>query len=780
MFALDNKMIWAKQTGLLPIHLDPKEKMERFIMLDGGYYDFCLDLADNEDINPEMCFSKAWSTNTKNYVIVDNKQSKIIVHNWLLHTSTTLQTDIVTNKFNQFVQILNRNTYKSDEDLVPFVLGLFRQMRNLTGEKNDSIIALNLLYRLLISLQEDINKIDCDEWKIEDVQIPAQFDYFVETIRAGVKNITPDFDLILRHCSGPLFQEAHREVSLFNQNRDLFGGVSSSIEFALTNYSSIHYTPQYLARSIVENAIQNIDLNKESIKILDPACGSGAFLLESLKILKDRGYMGKIHIIGWDCSPSAISTVTFLLNYEQRKQWGVKKLIYDVKLVEDSLLENWDDDYDLIVMNPPFLAWELIKSNNSKDAILSALTGVTLKKRPNQAAAFFYQAINSLAPKGVLGAVLPSSILLLDQYAQLRDKILQKCKLRAIARLGNFIFEDALADVSFIIAKYELDERNPEAIWCRNRKGIAYDAIKSWRKMKYNQIPNFSTDDFSIYTTSRFPIINNNWNIIPMRDEQFLYLLKNWQCIGKLVPLTDIFDIYQGLLTGKKGIFEISISEYKQLPDDEKIYYRPLINSGTINCGKIQIKNYIWFPYNKNGVTINSENDLQRLRETWNHIAPYRAELKTRKSVKNWWELTRPRTWQFSPKFRLYSMRFGNSSSFGIGEEDNYVIEEGNAFEFKQSEKYQKDDFFFYLSLFSSNIFERLLSIYSKRILAGYDLGKAQIKDIPIIDVKENNIREGEPYKKMVTIGKMLSQGDSYMQNAIDNYIQIFYPDYER
>ena len=73
-----------------------------------------------------------------------------------------------------------------------------------------------------------------------------------------------------------------------------------------------------------------------------------------------------------------------------------------------------------------------------------------------------------------------------------------------------------------------------------------------------------------------------------------------------------------------------------------------------------------------------------------------------------------------------------------------------------------------------------MLSIYSKRILAGYDLGKAQIKDIPIIDVKENNIREGEPYKKMVTIGKMLSQGDSYMQNAIDNYIQIFYPDYER
>ena len=107
----------------------------------------------------------------------------------------------------------------------------------------------------------------------------------------------------------------------------------------------------------------------------------------------------------------------------------------------------------------------------------------------------------------MLGAVLPSSILLLDQYAQLRDKILQKCKLRAIARLGNFIFEDALADVSFIIAKYELDERNPEAIWCRNRKGIAYDAIKSWRKMKYNQIPNFSTDDFSIYTTSRFPIM---------------------------------------------------------------------------------------------------------------------------------------------------------------------------------------------------------------------------------------------------------------------------------
>ena len=63
--------------------------------------------------------------------------------------------------------------------------------------------------------------------------------------------------------------------------------------------------------------------------------------------------------------------------------------------------------------------------------------------------------------------------------------------------------------------------------------------------------------------------------------------------------------------------------------------------------------------------------------------------------------------------------------------------------------------------------------------MAGYDLGQSQIKDIPIVDVKDGNCRKCEAYKKLVDIGVMLSHGELYMKEAIDECLQIFYPNYE-
>ena len=176
---------------------------------------------------------------------------------------------------------------------------------------------------MLISLEEDYNQIDTNKWNIDNCTTPYQFDYFVDLLKQGVNSIIPQLDLILRHTAGALFQEAHKEALYFNPQRDLFGNVSSNLITKKEIYTSIHYTPQYLARSIVENSIKLLDLNKEIIKIFDPACGSSEFLIEALKQIKNKGYNGKVIIIGWDSSESAISTSKFLLNYEKKNPMGI-------------------------------------------------------------------------------------------------------------------------------------------------------------------------------------------------------------------------------------------------------------------------------------------------------------------------------------------------------------------------------------------------------------------------------------------------------------------------
>ena len=200
-------------------------------------------------------------------------------------------------------------------------MGIFRELRNISRKK-EPVEALNLLFRLLISIEDDYTKIDASKWEIVESTVPSNFDHYVERIKQGVNSILPDRDLILRHVSGILFQEAHKEVIYFDPQPELFGGFSDKLKVKEDLYSSVHYTPQYLARSIVENCLSQLDIqHRKNIKIFDPACGLSEFLIETLKHLKNSNYQGKVKIIGWDTSSSAICTSKYLLNYEKLTQW---------------------------------------------------------------------------------------------------------------------------------------------------------------------------------------------------------------------------------------------------------------------------------------------------------------------------------------------------------------------------------------------------------------------------------------------------------------------------
>lgn len=61
---------WKNNLGLLPIHLFSTETEDKFILLNGGVGDFCIDI--NPDKSPIEYFSYAWSSNTKNFVTLKN------------------------------------------------------------------------------------------------------------------------------------------------------------------------------------------------------------------------------------------------------------------------------------------------------------------------------------------------------------------------------------------------------------------------------------------------------------------------------------------------------------------------------------------------------------------------------------------------------------------------------------------------------------------------------------------------------------------------------------
>ncbi|WP_348798205.1 HsdM family class I SAM-dependent methyltransferase [Flavobacterium adhaerens] len=770
---LKNIETWKSNFGLLPIKLNPLFQEDKFLMLNGGLGDFCLKTSSLGNENLENIYQESWSTNTKNFLFID--ENSIEVTNWHDNKVEKISSNKIEYNLNQFYKYLSSKSYKTQNDVVPFILDIFRQLRNLTFEKQDSSEAINLLFYLLISLEEDHTKIDTYKWHISPSKFPDKFEYFVELINQGVRNIKPNLDLVLRHTAGILFQEAHREVIYFNPQRDLFGGVSSKLETKNDAYSSIHYTPQYIARTIVENVLKSLDFKSPEINILDPSCGSSEFLIEILKQLKNLDYTGKITIKGFDSSDSAIMTSNFLLGYENRKLWD-NSLEITVKKVEDSLVEDWGSN-DIILMNPPFISWELLKSKDSRDNVLSILNNVVKLSRPNQATAFFYKACQSLKEGGMIGCVLPTSIFYSEIYSDLRTKLNQELSFKVLAKLGNYVFEDALTDVSLFIASNTKSALLPKLIWTKNEKGIVQDTLREFRRMTANNEQSINNKNFSIYTPSYFPILHDSWKVISLSENEFIKELDIYYKAGKLSAISDIFSINQGALLGVKNVFKITDEEYESLPDNEKKYFRPIITNNSVKTGKITIYEYVWFPYNKNGLIFKEENTLTELNFYNTKLLENKELLKKRKGITSWWSLTRPRNWQFTKEPRLYSNRFGNSNSFAFDKKGDTVIEEGNAFIPKK--EFEISDYYFYLACFSSNIFDILLSIYSKPIMSGFDLGKIQIKNIPIPNVHKNELKQNDAYFKLAELGKELESGNSFVKPVIDDILKsYFYPNY--
>ena len=770
MFCLRDISSWRKDFGLFPISIK-SSNTDQYALLNGGQKDFCIDLNPTNDI--ESFNSYAWSANTKNYLAVS--ANDVVIYNWLKPSIERIKISDVENNIIAFYNYLGKYTYNTGNDVVPFIINLFRKMRNITREKQSPQEALNLLYILLASLENDLNDFEYHKWAIEHVNLPEQFEVFVDELKNGIGSAKPDLSIILRHCSGPIFQEAHRVVQTFYSDRDLFGNISGKIISLQKEYSSSHYTPQYVARSIVEQCLKQGDLTKEEFRIFDPACGSAEFLTEILKQLHDKNYSGNVIVKGWDSSESAISTSRFLLNYEKENTWH-QRLSFDIRSVEDSLNEDWGIDNDIILMNPPFVSWELL-NKTQREVVSECLPNIS---KPNQSIAFFKRAIEALSANGVLGCVVPTSLFESEAYKCVREQLKDELHTYFAGKLGNFIFDNALTDVSVYVGKKVNDILPPKLLWCRNENGVAQEALCSLRKLESSGLVEKDTEKYSIYSSIMYPDLQDSWKIISHSASLFKGKLSNALISGRLVKLQSVFTVRQGIRTGGNDLFIINLDEYNRLSTKEKSYYRKSVDNEAISHSKLDAKNYVWFPYDSSGIIITSEEQLKvECPRTYDRLIINKKKLESRASLNNkeyWWALSRHREWLLKNECRLVSTEFGNTKSFSLDTRGDYVIERGYAWIPKKN--FKLTDYYFYLAIFSSSIFEQVLSVYTRQLAGGdwYDFAAKYTNLIPIPDVFHQNLRESKIYMDLVVLGKTISEeGVNFYSERINELVEILF-----
>ncbi len=260
----------------------------------------------------------------------------------------------------------------------------------------------------------------------------------------------------------------------------------------------IYYTPTYVVDYIVKNTVGEHIKGKRAetvanIKVLDPACGSGSFLLrvfdelDSYWARKLKGKYGqsklggdgvpitkKIEILrdnvyGVDLDEKAveISRLNLLLKAAEKRHLlpaldkNVKvgnSLIDDAEVAGDKAF-NWDSEFegimaeggfDIIVGNPPYVDIKTLPP----DQVAALFSGYkTAENRINLYSLFVERCVKLLKKGGYFGFIIPNSILFNSSYEKIRRFLMETTNLVKIVRMPDNVFEGAKVETIILIFK---------------------------------------------------------------------------------------------------------------------------------------------------------------------------------------------------------------------------------------------------------------------------------------------------------------------------------------
>ena len=460
---------------------------------------------------------------------------------------------------------------------------------------------------------------------------------------------------------GHIFEQS---VSDIEELKKFVSGEEFDSKKSKRKKDGIFYTPKYITKYIVENSIKNWldDKRKElgenelpelsekdfeikyaskksdkriysknlrkhidfwtkyreavkNIKIVDPACGSGAFLITAFEyLLNYNNYLNdKIfdltgtkdlfsdttreilqnNIFGVDLNKESVEITKLSLWLKTaNKNKTLASLENNIKcgnsLIDDAeiageLAFDWEKEFpqvfenggfDIVVGNPPYVD---IKSLNPVEVKYYFKRFLTTENRVNLYSIFIEKGIEILSKNGILSFINPNSMLVNDSYTKLRDLIFSK--ITHIVKLPDNIFEEAKVETIIFEIKNSENKINVVNV-------IKYNKSEKIVSIDENKIIKIYKSDWDTE--------KKHFNIyISKREKEILNKIEN-----ENLKLEDIADFTLGITPYDKYRGHDKDTIKKRLfHSDTKIdsTYKPLITGENIQRYFIdnKIKEYI-------------------------------------------------------------------------------------------------------------------------------------------------------------------------------------------
>jgi type I restriction-modification system DNA methylase subunit len=541
----------------------------------------------------------------------------------------------------------------------------------------------------LFTYPTDAKKVHlCDTLDIDDSILRE----IIECLyRTNDQSISYDFSIIDADVLGTVYEQYLSHILKKTEKR-----ATLTENHTHKKEQGIYYTPtyivDYIVRSTLGELLKNENIDAERIKVLDPACGSGSFLIKAFDVLtehyhkNDKDYSQtqldletgttftrkvKIlqnNIFGVDLDKQAveITQLNLLLKIaekghrlpllEQNMRCG-NSLIDDEKLAGDKAFK-WEEQFkeimkeggfDVVIGNPPYVRQEeLSEIKPYLEANYETYQGTA-----DLFVYFFEKELKILKEDGYFGMIVSNKWLRAGYGKNLR-KFLAEFWIEELIDFGDLkVFADATIYPCIIIIK-KIKKHNPKIRICK-METLEFGSLEVY--MKNNS-----------FFINQSDLSEKEWNIQKREGNE---LLRKIRSSG--LPLEEYVGakIYRGILTGLNEAF--IIDEKKR---EELIRYdsknEDLIKSFLTGaeCKRYVVKskkNYIILT--KIGV------EVEKYPAIYKHLCNFRGALEKRWDKGNYWyEL---RACAYYDLFGVPKIVWGNlatRSSFSLDETNGFYV----------------------------------------------------------------------------------------------------------
>lgn len=582
----------------------------------------------------------------------------------------------------------------------------------------------------------------------------------------------------------------------------------------------VYYTPKYITKYIVENTVGTLCKNKKNelelieeeylrggrnvktqkpllaklyqykewllqITIIDPACGSGAFLNQALEFLINEHnniaflesvltkrthadesvrlleYGVESHILennlfGVDINEESIDIAKLSLWLRTaRKGRKLNSLSNNIKcgnsLIDDASVAgekafNWllefphifeKGGFDVVIGNPPYLRVQGLRANFEKETPFYENTYQSASGRFDFYVLFLEKANQLINLNGIVSFILPHKFLISDFGSGIRG-FLKNSQL--IKRLIHFGSEEVFADVSTYTCIVSLSRDNQHHFL--------------YKKIKPSQLFEIFEFDKIIYKT----LSQSKWNLNTNENYSVLEKLKKQPHTVK-----QIFEhVSQGIVSVGDDIFllkgEIIGSQFKGFSEKLKSYVtfesgvmKPLLKGEDVKrYSSLRASYYCIYPHNEiEGKTVPFEESYFRenFPLAYNYILQYKDELIEKKiryktNPKAWYSLHRSREIALFEQIKIVTPETSLGGNMTLDTSNFYHNTQVYSLELKPIFKI---DYKYILAILNSNLFWFYLKTTGAVLRGGYFRFKTKYLEpfpIPLIPKNQNSFIE--------------------------------------